>query len=91
MGAQPKRKISKGRRNRRRAQDALQSPSLSSCPKCNRTRRPHFVCSYCGYYGEKPKPATKKPTTKKPVETKATAKKTTVKKATSKKGKKEEK
>ncbi len=52
MGALPKIKISKGRRNRRRAQDFLQSPALASCPKCGKSRRPHFLCSYCGHYGE---------------------------------------
>jgi large subunit ribosomal protein L32 len=54
MGAQPKRKISKGRRNRRRAHDSLEAPAIASCPKCKKTRRPHFLCSYCGHYGEKP-------------------------------------
>lgn len=55
MGAQPKIRISKSRRNRRRANDALKNPPKANCPKCGKTRRPHFVCSYCGYYGEKPK------------------------------------
>jgi large subunit ribosomal protein L32 len=52
MGALPKRKISKGRRNRRRSQDFLKEPALASCPKCGKDRKPHFVCSYCGHYGE---------------------------------------
>jgi large subunit ribosomal protein L32 len=55
MGAQPKIKISKGRRNRRRSHDSLENPPMSSCPKCGKSRRPHFVCSYCGHYGPKPK------------------------------------
>ncbi|KKR06206.1 MAG: 50S ribosomal protein L32 [candidate division WS6 bacterium GW2011_GWF2_39_15] len=63
MGALPKRKLSKGRRDRRRSQDALKAPALSICPKCKKAKRPHFVCEYCGYYG----PATKE-------ENKATAK-----------------
>jgi large subunit ribosomal protein L32 len=50
MGALPKRKISKGRKNRRRAQDGLKKVSLSKCPKCGHSKRPHFECSYCGYY-----------------------------------------
>lgn len=54
MGAQPKRKISKSRKNRRRAHDSLSAPALASCPKCKKSRRPHFLCSYCGHYGEKP-------------------------------------
>jgi len=55
MGALPKRKLSKGRRDRRRSQDRLVAPAMSKCPKCNKAKRPHFVCEYCGYYGEKPK------------------------------------
>ncbi len=57
MGALPKRKISKGRKNRRRAQDGLAKPALSVCPKCGKPKRPHFVCSYCGHYGGKPETA----------------------------------
>ncbi len=55
MGALPKIKISKGRRNRRRSQDFLTKPALSTCPKCGKTKRPHFICSYCKHYGPKPK------------------------------------
>jgi large subunit ribosomal protein L32 len=46
MGALPKRDI-KGRKNRRRAQDFLDKPALSKCPKCGKTKRPHFVCEFC--------------------------------------------
>ncbi len=59
MGALPKRKISKGRKNRRRAQDFLSTPAIAICPKCSKSRRPHFLCSYCGHYGEKPVTKTK--------------------------------
>lgn len=59
MGALPKIKISKSRRNRRRAHDFLKSPAVAKCPKCSKTRRPHFLCSYCNYYGEKPVSKTK--------------------------------
>ncbi len=52
MGALPKRKISRGRRDRRRAADALKTPVISKCPKCGRVKRPHFVCEFCGYYGD---------------------------------------
>jgi large subunit ribosomal protein L32 len=58
MGALPKRKISKGRKNRRRANDALSKPKISKCPKCGNVKREHFACSYCGYY--KAKKETKK-------------------------------
>lgn len=65
MGALPKRRISKARRDRRRANDFLEAPALATCPKCGKTRRPHFVCAFCGYYGEKPKVETEKKVTKK--------------------------
>jgi len=46
----PKRKISKGRRDRRRAHDAISLPALVRCPQCHELRPPHTVCPYCGYY-----------------------------------------
>ncbi len=46
----PKRKVSKGRRNRRRAHDAISLPHLVRCPQCHELRLPHTVCPYCGYY-----------------------------------------
>ena len=65
MGALPKIKISKSRRNRRRAHDSLAKPAIATCPKCAKSRRPHFLCSYCGYYGEKPVSKIKKTASKK--------------------------
>ncbi|MBI2356497.1 50S ribosomal protein L32 [Candidatus Dojkabacteria bacterium] len=52
MGALPKRKLSKGRRDRRRSQDKLSVPSLGICPKCKKAKRSHFACEYCGFYGK---------------------------------------
>jgi len=52
MGALPKRRISKGRRNRRNSHSALAKVSLSVCPKCGSKKRPHFACPACGYYGD---------------------------------------
>ena len=46
----PKRKISKGRRNRRRAHDALTSRKLVLCTNCGERRLPHHVCPHCGHY-----------------------------------------
>ncbi|MBI2566251.1 MAG: 50S ribosomal protein L32 [Candidatus Schekmanbacteria bacterium] len=48
--ALPKRKISKTRRNKRRAHDALTAPSLSTCPQCRERKLPHRVCPSCGTY-----------------------------------------
>ncbi len=46
----PKRKISKGRRNRRRSHDALQAHNLVACSNCGSMRLPHTVCPNCGFY-----------------------------------------
>ncbi|KAF0112435.1 MAG: large subunit ribosomal protein L32 [Chloroflexi bacterium] len=46
----PKRKLSKGRRDRRRSQDALQAANLVQCSNCGEMRLPHTVCSNCGHY-----------------------------------------
>ncbi len=46
----PKRKHSKGRRNRRRSHDALTAPALVTCANCGEKRRPHTVCPNCGHY-----------------------------------------
>ncbi|MCB0129523.1 MAG: 50S ribosomal protein L32 [Caldilineaceae bacterium] len=50
MGPQPKRKISKGRRNRRRAHDAIGAPQLVTCPNCQARILPHRICPTCGQY-----------------------------------------
>ena len=49
----PKRKISKGRRDRRRAHDALQSRNLVVCSNCGSMRLPHVVCPSCGFYNSR--------------------------------------
>lgn len=50
MGALPKRKISKGRRDRRRSHLALKTTHLVPCPQCHELRLPHHVCPHCGSY-----------------------------------------
>ncbi len=50
MVPQPKRKLSKGRRDRRRAQDALEAINLVQCSNCGEMRLPHTVCPNCGQY-----------------------------------------
>ena len=50
MAPLPKRKISKGRRNRRRAHHALKAANLTQCTNCGHLRLPHRVCPHCGHY-----------------------------------------
>jgi large subunit ribosomal protein L32 len=43
-------KVSKSRRNMRRAHDALVSANPNECPSCGELKRPHHVCPSCGSY-----------------------------------------
>ncbi len=48
--ANPKRRHSKSRRDKRRANWKLTQPTLSVCPQCKEPKLPHRVCLSCGYY-----------------------------------------
>ncbi|NLB81095.1 MAG: 50S ribosomal protein L32 [Clostridiaceae bacterium] len=48
--AVPKRRVSKQRRDSRRANWKLALPGLVSCPQCHEFKMPHRVCGACGYY-----------------------------------------
>ncbi|HLB01713.1 MAG TPA: 50S ribosomal protein L32 [Nitrospiria bacterium] len=48
--ANPKHKISKARRDKRRTHKKLTFPSLGSCPQCHEPKLPHHVCLNCGTY-----------------------------------------
>jgi large subunit ribosomal protein L32 len=48
--AVPKKKVTKSRRNMRRSHHALKSTKAIECPNCGELKRPHHVCSACGYY-----------------------------------------
>jgi large subunit ribosomal protein L32 len=48
--AVPKKKISKSRRDMRRAHHALTRPNVAECPNCGEVKRPHHVCRACGHY-----------------------------------------
>jgi len=53
--ANPKRKHSKARRDKRRsANSKITLSSLSTCSNCKKIKMPHRVCLYCGYYNGKP-------------------------------------
>jgi len=49
----PKRKHSKGRRDRRRAHDAISAPHLMTCTNCGEKHLPHHMCPACGHYSGK--------------------------------------
>ena len=48
--AHPKHRISKARRDKRRANDSLTPAQLSTCPNCGATVKYHTVCPECGQY-----------------------------------------
>lgn len=49
--AVPKKKVSKSRRDSRRAHNfRLTAPNLSICPNCKAPTLPHRVCPTCGQY-----------------------------------------
>jgi large subunit ribosomal protein L32 len=50
MGPLPKRKISKGRRDRRRTHHSLSPKHLIECTNCGDKHLPHHVCPHCGHY-----------------------------------------
>jgi len=54
--AVPKTKVSKSRKNMKKAANFKvgNKVTLTSCPHCHASVRPHCVCMNCGYYkGEK--------------------------------------
>ncbi len=51
--AVPKGKVSKARRNSRRANWKLSLPGIAECPQCHEMKLTHRVCKNCGYYNGK--------------------------------------
>lgn len=50
----PKKKTSKARRDKRRAQNwKISLPNLSKCSKCGDLMKAHRVCKSCGSYNKK--------------------------------------
>lgn len=50
MTPHPKRKHSKGRRDRRRTHQLLQARTTVACSNCGNARLAHTVCPNCGHY-----------------------------------------
>jgi large subunit ribosomal protein L32 len=48
--AVPKKRQSRTRRDKRRAQHKVSAPRLNECPRCHSPRLPHRVCPTCGTY-----------------------------------------
>ncbi|HEU17996.1 MAG TPA: 50S ribosomal protein L32 [Deltaproteobacteria bacterium] len=48
--ANPVKRHSKSRKNKRRSHDALTAPTTSVCPQCNEHKLPHRACPHCGFY-----------------------------------------
>ena len=50
--ANPKRKISKSKRDKRRAvwMRKLTAHTLTECPNCGEAKLPHHACPHCGYF-----------------------------------------
>ena len=46
----PKRRFSRSRRDKRRLQLNLTSPTLTKCANCGAMISPHRICRACGYY-----------------------------------------
>lgn len=51
--AVPKRKTSKARRDKRKANWKLTAPNLATCSKCGELMMPHHACKACGTYNKK--------------------------------------
>ena len=52
--ANPKRRHSPSRRDKRRANWKITAPVSGACPNCKALVLPHRVCGACGFYNGKP-------------------------------------
>lgn len=51
--AVPKKKVTRSRRDKRRAHHALKPVNLVECPHCGELKLPHHICLACGYYRDR--------------------------------------
>lgn len=52
--ANPKKRHSPSRRDKRRANWKITAPVSVACPNCKAPVLPHRVCGACGFYGGRP-------------------------------------
>jgi len=48
--AVPQNRTTSSKRDMRRAHDSLVAANPAECSNCGELKRPHHVCSHCGYY-----------------------------------------
>lgn len=48
--AVPKRRLSTSKRDRRRGNIYIKTPTLVKCQKCGKPVLPHTICGFCGNY-----------------------------------------
>jgi len=46
-------RVTRSKRNMRRAHDSLKAVSGQECPSCGELKRPHHVCRACGHYNDR--------------------------------------
>ncbi|MCR9067480.1 MAG: 50S ribosomal protein L32 [Rhodobacteraceae bacterium] len=51
--AVPQNRVTRSRRNMRRAHDGLDGANPNECPSCGELKRPHHVCPACGFYNDR--------------------------------------
>ena len=51
--AEPKKKLSKTRTNRRRSKYTVPGTGITLCANCKEVILPHIICPHCGWYGGK--------------------------------------
>ena len=51
--ALPKRRHSLTRGKKRRTHYRMKTWAAMECPNCSKPKKPHCICSYCGYYDGK--------------------------------------
>ena len=51
--AVPRKKVSRSRRNHRRSHRRAVAPTFGECPNCGEIKRPHHICSACGFYRDR--------------------------------------